>query len=256
MIESEERMTFSEFKVLVAGFAQRDPSSFVIGSTDVLTSAINLAKRWAERNHNFFYSKVSALLADVDVQTGADLADAVLLSDPEVAVSIKYIHKAYFPFEATTPTMYCPIEVVSREQTIERTQRYYQGEVTKWKPRQQVPPLGGYTNAAMSYWCVYQWEGKLWISPQSVDALGAQTIDVVLDVTKWLPPYVADDDEDFFLTDCQDFLLMRSIYQLNLFVKEDVRVPISVKAMQEMWESVVMWDSNIVSSTTHENNLD
>ena len=252
-------MTFGDFKELVAAYAQRDASSFVVGTTDVLASAINLARRWAEQRRNFNKSKVTALLQNVSVESGKLLSEAVVLGteglETPTSVDIKYIHKAYFPITGQAVVQYYPIEVVSREACVETLQRKQLGSTTTFKPADLVVGRYPVDTVTLGTWRVYQWEQKLWIYPADTTALGATTIDVALDVTRWMPDYEDDEDTDFFLTDCQNFMLMRSLMQLNLYLKEDSRVQISAKEMQDAWIALRLWDDGLISTTTHENDL-
>lgn len=54
--------------------------------------------------------------------------------------------------------------------------------------------------------------------------------------------------EDFFLVDCVDFMLYRTIQELNLFLKEDQRVAISAGMMKDAWDSVVSWNARLERS--------
>ena len=61
--------------------------------------------------------------------------------------------------------------------------------------------------------------------------------------------------EDFFTVYCIDWMLYRTIQELNLFLKEDQRVVISQKMLQEAWDTVVSWNSRLEKSSD-EMNLD
>lgn len=248
-------MTFGDFKELVASFMQREASSYVSGTTNALEFAINQARKWAERQHNFFYAQVTVLLQDVDVYEGGLLSGAILLEDEEEetpeSVNVKFVHKAFLPFTGTSPRQWYPVDIRSRVSLIEQTQRLYTGTTTP------QPKLYTTKNTVTNVkWCVYQYDGRIWLHPPNADLLGAQTTDVALDVTRWMPDYTEDSDEDFFLVDCADFMLMRTIYQLNLFLKEDQRVALDANVMNEMWNAIKMWNNSIVSTTTNENNFD
>jgi len=61
---------------------------------------------------------------------------------------------------------------------------------------------------------------------------------------------------NFLLTNVFDFLLFRSIYELNFFLKEDQRVPISAKVLDEIWNNVLQWNATIVGNSTDDASLD
>jgi hypothetical protein len=61
---------------------------------------------------------------------------------------------------------------------------------------------------------------------------------------------------DFLLENCNDFMLYRSVVELNFFLKDDSRVQISQSKMSEVWESVLSWDNSLVENTAEDANLD
>lgn len=63
-------------------------------------------------------------------------------------------------------------------------------------------------------------------------------------------------DTDFFLDNCTDWMLYRSIQELNLFLKEDQRVVISAGMMKDAWDSVMDWDSTLSASSKDTFTLD
>lgn len=61
--------------------------------------------------------------------------------------------------------------------------------------------------------------------------------------------------EDFFLKDCIDWMMYKTIQELNMFLKEDQRVQISSAMMKDAWETVVNWNSRL-TNTQDELSLD
>jgi hypothetical protein len=91
------------------------------------------------------------------------------------------------------------------------------------------------------------------------------TATVALDIVRWLPPYaelvaleqpVGTVATDFLMDYCTDWLLYRSIIELNYFLKEDQRVAISRGTMEMVWQSVIDWDNSLVASKADDNTLD
>lgn len=62
------------------------------------------------------------------------------------------------------------------------------------------------------------------------------------------PPqaYTLGTASSFLLDYCFDFLLARSVYELNFFLKEDQRVGISAAHLDAVWQNVVAWNATIV----------
>lgn len=60
---------------------------------------------------------------------------------------------------------------------------------------------------------------------------------------------------DFLVENMYDFLLFRSIFELNLFLKEDQRVGITAEVLQDVWRNVVGWNETVVLNSTEHSNL-
>jgi len=71
-------------------------------------------------------------------------------------------------------------------------------------------------------------------------------VQVTMDVIEFLPEYTKNDSEDFFIVECVDWMLMRCVYYANMTVKEDERIVLSHKMMDEAWQTVEMWDASLV----------
>ena len=68
--------------------------------------------------------------------------------------------------------------------------------------------------------------------------------------------YVDGAQTNFLLDFCFDFMLFRTLYELNFFLKEDSRVELSDKLMTDLWENVKKWNITIVGNTVSDNTLD
>jgi hypothetical protein len=55
--------------------------------------------------------------------------------------------------------------------------------------------------------------------------------------------YTTGVDSDFFLEECRDWLMFRTIQELNFFIKEDQRVQLSQAIVQQAWEAVKSWNA-------------
>jgi hypothetical protein len=68
--------------------------------------------------------------------------------------------------------------------------------------------------------------------------------------------YVDATQTNFLLDYCFDFMMFRSIYELNFYLKEDSRVELSDKLMENIWDNVQKWNATIIGNTVSDNNLD
>ena len=67
---------------------------------------------------------------------------------------------------------------------------------------------------------------------------------------------IKEDQTNFLLTYCFDYMMFRTIYELNFFLKEDARVQLSDKLMETIWENVQKWNATIVGNTVSDNDLE
>ncbi len=64
------------------------------------------------------------------------------------------------------------------------------------------------------------------------------------------------DEEDFLIENCFDWLLYRCVWELNFFVKEDERVQLSRDLINEAWNAIIEWNSNLISQSTDDTSLE
>jgi hypothetical protein len=88
---------------------------------------------------------------------------------------------------------------------------------------------------------------KVFMSPRPEGAH-----DLYFYAVKWMPRLVKDDDTNFLLEYAFDFLMYRSILELNFFIKEEERFQVTQKMLDESWNSVIAWDSHLISPTETE----
>jgi hypothetical protein len=50
--------------------------------------------------------------------------------------------------------------------------------------------------------------------------------------------------------------MYRTIQELNFFLKEDERVQLSTKMVQEAWDALVIWNNELQASSVDDVNLD
>ncbi len=238
-------MTYREFKAQVAAYMNRDANSFKKGTLDLLDRAINMARRHAEREHNFELARCSVKVT-VNLTSGGTLSSAVDYDDPDVSISVKRIERAFLP---TSEGTYVPIELAGRGKHMERLKRGFRGATT-------LSELVGISAWVPNY-SLSQQGDKIYLHPGDTAAYNnASSVVVALDVVKFLEPYALDADTDFLLENAEDWLLFRSIFELNFFLKEDERVPVSANALREAWESVVKWDSQLINGATDDTTLE
>jgi hypothetical protein len=67
--------------------------------------------------------------------------------------------------------------------------------------------------------------------------------------------YMSGTQTNFLVENCFDFLMFRSIAELNFFLKEDDRVQISAAVLDSYWNNVKMWNATVVENATNSSSL-
>jgi hypothetical protein len=92
---------------------------------------------------------------------------------------------------------------------------------------------------------------QIYLSPYPTD----ETYTLYFEAVKLLPRVVRPEDTNFLFDYAFDFLQYRSIIELNSWIKEDERYAVSQGMMKNCWDSVLSWDSYLVSATDSELDL-
>lgn len=232
-------MSFDQIKAQLAAYMGRSQSAFIVNGVDLLGMAVNNARKFAERKRHFELARCSVILPSVSTTTGASLSSAVAL-DGTTPVAVKAIERAYLTDSSGGQF---PIETTSRARYTARVGARY-AEVGRLNETIQ--------RADVSYFALVQLGDTVFVAP----APDTNPFVLTLDVVRWMPEYRLPTDEDFFLQHGADFLLYRSILELNFLLKEDQRVVIGSQAVDQAWVSLVDWDSQLVDGGVDSVNLD
>jgi len=234
--------TFADLKRAVVAYVNRDELSLVRGGFNCLENAINDAKMWAQRTHIFEKANVEITVPDVNLTSGADLSTAVLRGTT-TAVLVRALKHAWLP--AASGTGEVPLEIISRDQWVNEQKRRFDRVLTSRRE-----DWTSTTSDGKALEVVYNGT-KIHLSTANTEALnGASDTDIHFDAVRWFDVYENDTDTDFLLQYAFDFLLMRTVFQLNFYLKEDQRVPVNAEAMNDAWLSVIRWDTSLVVSST------
>lgn len=237
-------MTFEDMKVQVAAYMARSPGDFVINNVDLLSAAINRARKWAERRRDFELARVSAQLADVSITDGGDLADATLLGGGDPIV-IKKIEAAFLRVNGVD----VPIGIQGRRNYTMRLRRRY-----KELGAEEIQSGTQYTSYSEAN--LVRHGNTVYVNPSDETLLGGTTFTLYFDVVRMMPDYADYADTDFFLTYCEDFILFRSIFELNFMLKDDERVKVSSELLADSWATIKEWDDALISQSTDDTSLD
>jgi len=232
--------TFGAFKKVVAAYMNRD-AKYLENEAPVITQAINNAKRFIERTFNFEYLKETVKL-EIDLIQGGDLGNVY------PAIPVKKIYGAILPGIAlgaasqyVNANYFFPVEIKSEDYYMEVLKR--RTEASTISIYQKVQDL--VQRDSLGYFFLWRRNQKLFIYPNIGLPYNPSSVTATLRVYRWSDLYVNDDDTDFMLNYCPDYLLYHSIRMLNTYTKEDQRIPISNKMMDEAFQSLIQWDADI-----------
>lgn len=238
--------TANLLKATVASFMQRDPAVFsrTVSSLtiDLLLQAANNARLYAERRIDFELSKVDVDIPAVDINNGGNLANAVL-HGTATAVAVKKIITPYLPM--ADGTQY-PVDLWDRKKWDDRVKARYE------KQRPTDPSM--LVRLTTAPFVVIQTGNTVFVAPNDASQF-TTSFTLYCNVVRWLPAYTAGTETDFLLDNCFDWMLFYCISQLNFYLKEDERVMISDKMLNDTWDSMVKWNNELIMSSVDTTDL-
>ena len=210
---------------------------------DILLQACNNARLYAERRVDFELSKVSATIPAVDLLNGGSLSTAVLVGT-STPVSIK---KILTPFIQMADGTQYAIDLWTKKKWNDRLKARFEAA----RPT-DTSDFAFITDAPF---VLVQYGNKVFVAPADSTAF-TSPFPVFLDVVSWLPIYVTGTENDFLLDNAFDWMMYRTLYELNLYLKEDERIPINAKFMEDGWQSIVTWNDQLIAANVDDVDLD
>lgn len=247
--------TVTNLKLAVAGFLQREPTYFQrtvgVDTFDVLLQACNNARLYAERMIDFEQSREFAYLEISNVIDGGDLTDAVTYATRnEVTPTACSIKKVIQPWIALDDGNFAPIDHYSRGTWAKRLKNKLGNRLAEPTELRQ----GELEEIYRTPVAFIQNGNTVYLSPVSTTDYPSG-VNVAMDVIKWLPEYSTGSETDFLLTYGFDWLMYRTMHELNAYVKEDERVAISKDLMLDAWNALVKWNQELSASVVEDTDL-
>jgi hypothetical protein len=239
--------TLGNLKKQVLAYMARANAVFTVDSEDCLLAAINHVKDFAQRAIVFRYAEVFIQVPNVSRTNGGSLANAQLYGTV-TGVSVRSVRRPYLAITGGSGQF--PIAMTSREQWATRQLRKYEASTTT--KQSEVQPLS-LTGTPLT--CVLHGQ-TFYVYPADVEALGGETFTVYFDAVQWIPDFANDNDTHWLLDFAFDYMLFRTIVELNFFLKEDARVQISEATLRETWQNVVNWNETVQGLFVDDANLD
>lgn len=227
-------MTWADFSAAVLAYMNRTSTDIpMAGAVNLVVVAANMAKTEAQRRHHFKMTRTQAYITSS--MTGADLATAVFTTPVSaVVVPVKRIEQVW---QFSTVSPYYRSKRIPHMLLGDLKNEY--GTTTLNDINQPVP-TNYYANTDI----------KWYIQGTKFYLLGitTPTMQVQLDVVQWMPDYDAT-ITDFFLTYHFDWMLLKTVDNLNQYLHEDQRSAISQSGLEKRWLSVTAFDENFCEDT-------
>lgn len=307
-------VTYSKLRDSVAGYLHRTPETFYFNGQDLLLTAINNAKNFAQRAVDFELAKVFGQLNNVSPVNGANIRTIVYFGTGTTFL-VKSLKRAFL-LDSTSANQ-LPIDFISREAYVQRLRRQTENayivnqtmivnipqisvasmqvgqtiyvvpatvanpsislffDAVEWLPDFTPVPItstntsvsvsnladtaGGFIAAGVRIGDLVTNNGDgtsaVVTSVNSATSLGLNA-DIFLTTPRSYTIYTVPQTQTNFLLDyCFDYMLFRSIWELNYFLKEDARVQLSDVMMKEIWDNVIKWNNTIIANSTDDNDL-
>lgn len=234
-------MNYGNLKTYVAAYINRDAESFVQGGSgiDLLGLAINDAKRTALRKHNFSVLKSRGFI--VASTTGTELSTITtqpLSQNPSAPTMLVKKIESCWQFEAAQLLKIRQIPFI------------LESDLHNIIPMMEDAVTFPVSNPVTFKYRAYVRGTKLYVS-------GLQSnMELLVDVTLGLPDYVASGDTDFLSERYPDWLLFRSLMQLNAYLKETERIQVSKALLDQAWEEILQDDNERVGNHNSANSLE
>jgi hypothetical protein len=217
---------FGILRETILGCVSRAQSSFQSGSQNFADLAINNAVIYAQRNRDFQWLK-----GDVKIVCNPRGSMTTAVDENNCTVKLKRIIKAYGAVEPGGHTDVA-IPYLSRQSQI-----------------------ADVTNASQNNCCysglkvVHDGE-YVYLSPRPEPIADPYTL--YFHAVRWMPRLARPEHSNFLFDYGFDWLMYRSIVELNFFIKEDERFQVSAKMLDDAWRSLCAWDTSLVSPTETE----
>lgn len=224
-------MTWANFQAAVLAFLNRASTDVpTVGSQNLVVICANMAKAEAQRRHYFKMSRTVAYITSS--MAGADMTTALFTTpSSSVVVPVRRVEQAW-QFSTVSPFYrYKRVPYMTLGDL-----KFEYGSTTLLDINQSVP-----TNSNFYVSTDIKW----YIQGTSFFLLGvtSPTMQVSVDVCQWMPDYDGS-ITDFFLTYHFDWMLLKTVDNLNRYLKEDQRTQVAVGDLEKRWMSVTALDEN------------
>lgn len=233
-------MTLLEFETLVCNYMNRDITAFNVGvaGQDKIVDSLNKAMQWAQRMAKFEALRDQGYVA-VSQTTPGNLKS--ITSTGGGTFEARSIDHAFLKYSSGL----FPLKLLSRNEQVQRATNNLEGIA--------IADLINYTASSSGRPYAVQRAFKLELWPW-VDGL-TSPVDVYLDYIQRFPDYAnGANPGGITLTDpwtayCADWVLYRTAFHANFYLKDDQRAALNAEVIKEAWESVLAWNDSLIEGS-------
>lgn len=235
-------MTIAELKTFIAVYMGRSTANdLILNGLDTALVALNSARRYLERAHNFKYAEMNVFLSIPPTGGLLTLANSVVALSGTL-IGVKSVSSVMLPVASSG---YQPIEFMTEDEWVARTRRQIGRQ--PYDASKTLAQLGVTTNMNP---VAYQQGQTLFLDPSP----GSPTAQ--LNITRWMPDYVTN-ETDFFTTYAPEALHWQAIIECNKFWRRFVpkqESNIDEGEVQKMADtalaSLIAWDVSTTKNTS------
>lgn len=225
-------MTWADFQSSVLAFLNRSSADIpTIGTVNLVVVAANMSKTEAQRRHAFKMSRTKAYISTS--MSGADFTTAAFTTPlSATVVPIRRIEQAWMYANATPYYRYRLIPYMTL------------GDLKNDYDTSTLVDLN--LNSAAMFPSTYPCFDIRWYVQGTMIFLQGVTVPALpisLDVMQWMPQYDGT-ITDFFLTYHFDWMMLKTVQNLNQYLKESERVEVADSDLERRWKSVTALDEN------------
>lgn len=226
-------MTYANFKTAVLSYINRSSTVFTVSGTDYVLTAMNDARRDAQRRYTFNMLRKQAFaqfsLAPCDM-----LADFDTTPVSTTAQLVKQVEAVFEYGEASvsgTTRYYRTNRVPFHRQSVFETELPVSSTAfgtALSTSASTLGPLGSF---------IYQQGTSLYHSLLTTPTW------FMCDIVAWLDDHDGGASQDIFLTYHTDWLKWATLVNLNAYLKDTEQIQVSARLLSNSWDSVMQYDS-------------
>ena len=238
-------MNVTNFKLKLAAYANRDVASFTVNGFDVLLDVINDVHREVQQKVNLARTYTKGFIQANN--GGVALSGAV--TNPEgtgTAVAFRVVESVWEYVTITAGTQYAEFKSIAM---------MAEADLRVLVPKTDEYPL--YPESSPTAFPYINVSGlptlkrRAYVSAgdQKFYLLGTTTLTwVMIKGYKQLPDFTTGTDTDTILDNYHAWMLWECLQKLNGYLKEDQRIMISQRLLEDAWDKVMNDDMNIRES--------